>query len=411
MKDFKLIKEIGKGAFGKVYLVKKKGSQILFAMKVIKFKEDIDQKFIENLQNEVNILGVIDGKFLAKAYFSFLENCCLFIVMEYMMGGDMRKFLDSWTYLEKEEAQYVMASLILGVKELHSKKVIHRDLKPGNMLLNEKGQIKIADFGLSEFHKEMVNQKNKKLVKLDTSFFKSEATPNNYKVGAPSNNIKINYNNKLKNSVIRTMSRRILNNFPKQRIVGTPDYIAPEVLEKKKIKEENMEAIDWWSVGCLMYEFLVGVAPFSSGRSIEEVFDNIKNNKIIWPEIGYSDGMMEPDVKDLICKFLERDVKKRWGQHNLDEIKKHKFFEGLNWDKIEEMRSPIDINLTEVNKRSFFKAHQNKKSMYFNFGHDNKKIGKNKLNRKLKDTFNLNRIDLLQKNNEKLVHEIKINYS
>ena len=365
-------------------------------MKVIKFKEDIDQKFVENLQNEVNILGVIDGRFLARAYFSFLENCCLFIVMEYMMGGDMRKFLDSWTYLDKEEAQYVMASLILGVRELHSKKIIHRDLKPGNMLLNEKGQIKIADFGLSEFHKEIVNQK--KIVKLGNldSFFK---------VGAPSNNIKIDY--KIGNSVMRTMSRRIINKFPKQRIVGTPDYIAPEVLEKKEIKEKEMEAIDWWSVGCLMYEFLIGLPPFSSGRSVEEVFDNIKNNNIIWPDIGVGEDMMHPDAKDLICKFLERNVKKRWGE-DLRVIKNHAFFKGLDWNRLEEMKSPISVNLTEVNNKKINFTPTNKKSIYFNFGQNNKKIGKNKLNRKLKNKFNLNRIDLLQQNNEKLVNEIKL---
>ena len=179
-------------------------------MKVIKFKDDIDKKFVENLQNEINILGVIDGKFLARAYFAFLENSCLFIIMEYLMGGDMRKFLEEWTYLEKEEARYVMACLIMGVKELHDKNIIHRDLKPENMLLNEKGQIKLADFGLSEFHKEMLKADNQvsKIDKVDSSLF-------NINTLNKTNNIKIDY--QMKNSMTRTMSRRIIDIFPFQR--------------------------------------------------------------------------------------------------------------------------------------------------------------------------------------------------
>ncbi len=92
--DFKFVKELGKGAYGTVYLVKRNYSDQYYAMKIIQFPEQVDKKFVENLINEIKILNIIDGKFLVKAYFSFIQNNCLFIVMDYMLGGDMRNLLD-----------------------------------------------------------------------------------------------------------------------------------------------------------------------------------------------------------------------------------------------------------------------------------------------------------------------------
>ena len=391
LKDFKIIRVLGEGAYGKVYLVKKKKSETLFAMKVIKFKKNINKKFLENLQNEINILSVINGKYLVKAYFSFLENGCLFIIMEYEIGGNMRSYLESWTLLEKEEAQYVTAQLILSVIELHEKKITHRDLKPENILLNEKGQIKIADFGLSEFHKEF--EFKNEIEKLEPSLFPKKRKK-------LLDNIKVNY--KKKNSICRKMSQRILKKKQKTniKIVGTPDYISPEVINGIHITDENKEAIDWWSVGCLLYEFLVGIPPYS-GNTVEEIFHNIKYDKIIWPDIGLGKNMMSISAQELICNFLNRDVEKRWGG-NIEEIKKHPFFEGLDWDRLLIMKSPLYLDFSDNHQD---KSKKKKHSFFVNG--ETQIIVKNKLNHSLKDSFSLNRIDLLQQNNLKLLNEFK----
>ena len=398
--DFEIIRELGKGAYGKVYLVKKKNSETTFAMKVIKFKKNIDKKFLENLQNEINILSVINGKYLARAYFSFLENDCLFIIMEYMIGGDIRSYLESWTLLDKDEAKYVIAQLILGVKELHEKKIIHRDLKPENLLINENGQIKIADFGLSEIHKDF-DYKDK----IENNFenLVQSLLPikkNNLLKLKRIHSHKLKINQKFEKISQRKMSQRILNKKPNVKIIGTPDYISPEVINKISLKEENKVSIDWWSVGCLIYEFLVGIPPFS-GNSVEEIFDNIKYNKIIWPDIGEEENMMSKSCYNLICNFLNRDVEKRWGK-DIEEIKNHSFFEGLDWDKLLTMKSPMYLDFKDLHIKN---SKDEKHSIFFKTQIE--KNIKNKLKNRLVESFSLNRIDLLHQNNLKILNDFK----
>ena len=221
--------------------------------------------------------------------------------MEYIPGGDFSSILTKYGALDEKTARFYIAELVLAVEFLHRQKIIHRDLKPDNILLDLNGHLKLADFGLSELGAtkhienqkagEIFNEKNNKekqkeaIKKLgnknivennifeDIQLFDSQGSEFEYR----------NYKNDeeyCKNSKKFTMKNSC--SLKKIKIVGTPDYIAPEVILGESTSNES---IDWWSLGCIVYEFIVGIPPFND-NTIEKIFDNIVNFRIEWPEIG-----------------------------------------------------------------------------------------------------------------------------
>lgn len=121
------------------------------------------------------------------------------------------------------------------------------------------------------------------------------------------------------------------------KIIGTPDYIAPEIINRTSI---NNKSIDWWSLGVLTYEILIGCRPFSA-ETIEEVLDNIIEGNIIWPEIGQEEGMISSEAFDLIQKLLDKNFQNRLGSLGANQIKSHPFFKGINWDNIKLQKPPF----------------------------------------------------------------------
>lgn len=373
--NFEFLKEIGKGAFGRVYLTTHKPTREIYALKIIQFQEEVSKKFLEEMQNEISILNVIEGEFLAKAMFSFVDRHCLCIAMEYLIGGDFRNVLETECRLDVKATQWYIAQLCLAVEELHSQNIVHRDLKPENILLDKDLKLKLADFGLSEFRK-----------KVDL-------------------NVQVSGEN-----IVDPRHKKVATKTQSQekRLVGTPDYIPPEVLQaseapsdrkleetgqsgdsnKKSPREtfmgdaffetkvdsligvkpipeertmkqsiarrmnvfadqqldEMSSAIDWWGVGCLLYEFLVGVSPFGA-TTLDEVWHNIRTFNIIWPDIGYGEDMMIPEAHDLILRFLDRDPLKRIGVKGFQEIQSHPFFKGLDWSTLSTGTAPLSLDV------------------------------------------------------------------
>jgi serine/threonine protein kinase len=341
LEDFAFVKELGKGAYGKVYLVFRKSSLDVYALKVIQFSEKANPQVLTLLHNEISVLKVIKGEFLAQAYFSFVQQRALCVVMEFLQGGDFRGLLDKIGRFDEKDARHYVAHLVMAVEELHLNGVIHRDLKPENLLLDKAGKLKLADFGLSEFRKQ--------IKKDDLS---SETSDNGIDE--------------------ETMSRRDYQQ--RRRKVGTPDYIPPEVLfddfqpvaghseaslsdsEEENLKsssssdkylgEPNLDAaIDWWAVGCLLYEFLVGISPFSDNE-LDKVFQNIKSRRIEWPEIGREEDQMSPEAKNLIERLLDPNPATRLGSISSKQIHDHPFFRDFQWKRIAEMASPYQVSAT-----------------------------------------------------------------
>lgn len=307
VKDFVVLSKIGKGAFGEVVKVQKKSTKDIYALKFIKIGDKLTKSQLKNLLNERNIFHKVDSDFVTKAYYSFIYKNYACFVMEFIDGGDLKKLLQEEVLFSEQEAKFYLAEIIFGISYLHSQKIIHRDLKPANLLITRKGHVKVADFGLSRIMSEFqVGERNK----IDMYC--------NFQEG---------------NSAVMNKS-----------IVGTPEYIPIELLtEDGKVTE----AIDWWAVGCILYEMIVGVSIFG-GKTVQEVFSNIINRRIDWPPIGRDEGCVSAEFQDLVLRFLEPDPTKRLGFGGLDEIKSHPFFQGFSFEKTQLLTPPFSNSRSTV---------------------------------------------------------------
>jgi serine/threonine protein kinase len=199
--------------------------------------------------NELGIFRKISGDHLVKAAFSFTEGDLHFFFLEYMEGGDLASLLDREVYLAQNEAKFYIAEIVLAIEHLHSLNIIHRDLKPHNLVLDSEGHLKLTDFGLSQEGINKVIQQSSIITASDDPVKEPEPI---------CQDSSINRSHKRKN-LLENSSRQ------KGHIIGTPDYIAPEVLTKKSA---NNFTIDWWSLGVIIYEMLVGERPFG-GQTID----------------------------------------------------------------------------------------------------------------------------------------------
>ncbi|CAI2360806.1 unnamed protein product [Moneuplotes crassus] len=275
LEDFEIIDFLGQGTFGKVYLTKLRSTGSLYAIKSIskEILKEYDQE--ENTKLEEQILLSCDHTFLLGMDFVFQNEESIYFVMPYVQGGELYRLLKKNKRFPEEIVKFYTIQLILGLEYLHDRNIVHRDLKLENILIDADGYIKIIDFGLAKI---------------------------------------------LKNEE-ETMT-----------FCGTPEYLAPEIISSKG----HHRAVDWWAVGVLIYEMLIGVTPFyNKNRNL--MMSKIQFSKIVFPnkkkyKIDYSD-----QAKDIICKLLEKKKDKRLGtEEDAKEILTHPWFKGID---IEEIRN------------------------------------------------------------------------
>ncbi|XP_058069080.1 probable serine/threonine protein kinase IRE4 isoform X2 [Magnolia sinica] len=300
--DFEILKPISKGAFGKVFLAKKRTTGDLFAIKVLKKLDMIRKNDVERILAERNILITVRNPFVVRFYYSFTCRDNLYLVMEYLNGGDLYSLLRKVGCLEEDVARIYIAELVLALEYLHSLGIVHRDLKPDNILVAHDGHIKLTDFGLSK-------------IGLINSTVDLSASGTNGAALLDAQNLHTSLEN------TRQEEER-----SRQSAVGTPDYLAPEIL----LGTEHGYAADWWSVGIILFEFITGIPPFTAGLP-EIIFDNILNHKIPWPRVPDD---MSFEAQDLINRFLIHDPDQRLGANGASEVKGHPFFKGINWDTL-----------------------------------------------------------------------------
>lgn len=316
--DFKIIKTIGKGAFGEVRVVMEKQTEAVYALKMMSKKEMIAKKQVSHIQAERNLLAAADNKWLVKMNFSFQDNTWLYLVMEYCAGGDLMTILMRDDILSEQQTRFYMSELAQAIKSVHNLKFVHRDLKPDNVLISNSGHVKLSDFGLAKGfaskEQDYINKYEKEKEKI--------------KQGGPVRKSRTQYKR----------DRKLMFST-----VGTPDYIAPEVFSQKGYGVE----VDWWSLGVIMFECLVGYPPFYAEQPLQTCrkIVNYKRTLKIPSEAGLS-----REAKDILLKLI-CSARVRAGYK---EIRKHPFFKSCPWDDLMTMKPPFVPNLkSEIDTSNF----------------------------------------------------------
>uniref|UniRef100_A0A3B5LX12 Protein kinase N3 n=1 Tax=Xiphophorus couchianus TaxID=32473 RepID=A0A3B5LX12_9TELE len=271
VEDFKYTSVLGGGHFGKVLLAEFTKTGRLYAIKALKKRDIVTRDEVDSLMSEKRIFEMINASrhpFLVYLHGCFQTADHVCFVMEYLPGGDLMIHIHTDVFSEAQ-TRFYSACVLLGLEFLHLNKIIYRDLKLDNILMDAEGFVKITDFGLC---KEGMGHGDQ------TSTF-----------------------------------------------CGTPEFLAPEVLTD----DTYTRAVDWWGMGVLIYEMLVGESPFP-GEDEEEVFDSIVNDDVQYP------ASLPADAVSIMQKLLKKNPLKRLGagERDANEVKGEKFFETIDWEAL-----------------------------------------------------------------------------
>uniref|UniRef100_A0A674NJL0 non-specific serine/threonine protein kinase n=1 Tax=Takifugu rubripes TaxID=31033 RepID=A0A674NJL0_TAKRU len=309
--DFEMTKLISNGAYGAVYLVRHKETKQRFAMKKINKQNLILRNQIQQAFVERDILTFAENPFVVSMYCSFETRRHLCMVMEYVEGGDCATLLKNMGPLPVDMARMYFAETVLALEYLHNYGIVHRDLKPDNLLVTSMGHIKLTDFGLSKVG----------LMNMTTNLYEGHI-------------------------------EKDAREFSDKQVCGTPEYIAPEVI----LRQGYGKPVDWWAMGIILYEFLVGCVPFF-GDTPEELFGQVISDEINWPE---GEDAPPPDAQELITLLLRQNPLERLGTGGAAEVKQHQFFHNLDWNSLLRQKAEFIPQLESEDDTSYFDTRSEK---------------------------------------------------
>ena len=234
--SFEILKMLGRGSYGKVFLVEKKDNKHLFALKVINKIDVINKNSFENLKSEKIIMQKLKHNLVVNLEYCFASPSHVFFAMEFKEGGELYKHLRKVGIFSEDVAKFYASQILVALCYLHENNIMYRDMKPENIILDKDGNSCLVDFGIS----------------------------------------------KVMNPKTSTHS-----------YVGTPDYVAPEILTQKG----HNKSVDVWCFGILLYEMLTGHVPFYN-KSQSAMLRSIINSDLQFPQ-NYKGSA---NLKDLITK-------------------------------------------------------------------------------------------------------------
>lgn len=291
LEDLEILSTIGTGTFGRVVLVREAPKEYR-ALKVMAVTQVIKLKQVEHIKNEKDILASISHPFIVNMMWSHKDETFLYMLMEYVPGGELFSYLRNMGRFNNSASNFYACEIVCALDYLHLKNIVYRDLKPENLLLDRDGHLKITDFG---FAKQVLD---------------------------------------------RTWT-----------LCGTPEYLAPEIIMSKG----HNKAVDWWSLGVLIFEMLVGYPPFYADNPFG-IYEKILAGKVEWPK------HIDLVAKDLIKKLLVQDRTRRLGnmKNGAEDIKRHKWFKGVDWDNVlaKKLQPPIVPKLLHDGDTSNFESYE-----------------------------------------------------
>ncbi|KAF9247069.1 AGC/NDR protein kinase [Melanogaster broomeanus] len=334
--DFRTVKVIGKGAFGEVRLVQKSDTGKIYAMKTLKKDEMLKKDQLAHVRAERDVLAESNSAWVVQLYYSFQDAQTLYLIMEFLPGGDLMTMLIKYDTFSEDVTRFYMAECVLAIEAVHKLGFIHRDIKPDNILIDKDGHIKLSDFGLSTgFHKQHDSSYYQKLLDSANSVQPPAAAARN---SVMVNAIHLTITSKDQIATWKANRRKLAYST-----VGTPDYIAPEIFQREGYGNE----CDWWSLGAIMFECLVGYPPFCS-ESTHDTYQKIMDwqHYLAFPD----DVHLSREAEDLVRRLMTSPDRRL----KADQIKKHPFFYGVDWDSIRRIDAPFVPNLRSITDTSYF---------------------------------------------------------
>lgn len=339
-KDFDIITQVGQGGYGQVFLSKKKDTKEICALKVLNKKLLNRSDETRHVLTERDILTNTRSEWLVKLFYAFQDAENVYMAMEFVPGGDFRTLLNNAGYLNHQHAKFYISEMFASVNALHQLGFTHRDLKPENFLIDAKGHIKLTDFGLAA---GSVSNDRIESMKLRLNQVKDlEYKPIESKLSERQKMYRL----------LRTKDVQYAHSM-----VGSPDYMALEVLEGKPYDY----TIDYWSLGCMLFEAIVGYTPFS-GRSSDETYTNLKRWKSVLRRPVYDNGqyVFSDRTWQLITRLIASPNERL---RSFKQVIEMPYFAEVRWDTLREVVPPFIPQLDNEIDAGYFDDFENEEDL------------------------------------------------
>ncbi|KAL3233839.1 Cell cycle protein kinase DBF2 [Nakaseomyces bracarensis] len=340
-RDFEMITQVGQGGYGQVYLARKKDTKEVCALKILNKKLLVKLNETNHILTERDILTTTRSDWLVKLLYAFQDPESLYLAMEFVPGGDFRTLLINTKTLRSPHARFYLSEMFCAVNALHDLGYTHRDLKPENFLIDAEGHIKLTDFGLaagtvSNERIESMKIRLEEVKNLEFPAFTEKSIEDRRRIYQTLRQKEVNYANSM---------------------VGSPDYMALEVLEGKKYDY----TVDYWSLGCMLFESLVGYTPFS-GSTTNETYENLRHWKRTLSRPYLNDGRsaISDRAWELITRLIADPINRL---RSFEHVKRMNYFREINFDTLRQLSPPFTPQLDSETDAGYFDDFTNEADM------------------------------------------------